>query len=345
MGAEGATFDVNAIIVAIFTVFGAIGALVGCAKGLVRSGVKLASIILAAVVAFAILPTVVVKAHEVLAPYLEEVPLLAELFTASPTLQEYLPTFVLGLTSPLIFVILFALCLLIVAIIRGIINAILKAVLPPKHTTLGRIGGFALGAVAGVMVALCFVFPIAGYFNAVPTIYTNVQEIVSTEENPIDPQVEQIIISLPDFPAVKTVNDLTIEQFEKFVTYNDGERNVCALEELTTLTSLVQPAMRFVNSVGSMSTMDDQSLRDIGAILEDNDKLRVLATEIANYASKQWLNNETFMGYNLKEKFDPDYQMVLDLMLADLATCTTDTIVDVLNKIANTIQVVREIFG
>ncbi len=352
MGTETAVLGINAlnnIVWGIFAVFGIVGALVGLANGLVRSGIKLASIILAIVVAFSVLPTVTAKAYEVLLPYLDDaLSSFAELFTASPTLKEYLPTLVMGLASPLIFVAVFALCLLAVAIIRGIINAIFKATLHKKPKSLSRLGGLALGAVAGVMVALCFVFPITGYFNAVPTIYTNVQEIVSTEENPIAPEVEEVIINLPNASAVKFVNNVTKQYFDQLVSYTDNETQISTLDDLTTITSLVPPAMSFVNSVGSISTVDDQSLRNIGTILEDNDKLRVIATEIANYASKKWLNDETFMGYNLREKFAPEDKIVLevlDSMLADLASCTPDTIVEVLNRIANSLQTVREVFG
>ena len=349
MGAETAvlsTDTLNNVVLGVFVVFAIVGAWAGFAKGFVRSAVKVASIVLAIVVAFFAMPLVVPKVYQLALPYLDDaLSSFAELFVASPTLKEYFPTLVMGLTSPLLFVVVFALCLLVVAIVRAITNGLLKSALAQKSSSLGRIGGLVCGAVAGVLVALCFVFPVTGYLTAVPTIYTNVREFVYTDDNPIHPQVEEVIINLPNISAVKTVNQLTAKQFDKFVAYQDGEKKFSTLDDLTTLTSLISPAMRFKNSVGSISTLDDQSLRDISAILQTNDKLRVLATEIANYASKKWLNNEPFVGYNLKEKFDPEYKLVLDLMLTDLANCTPDTIVEVLNKIADTLQVVREVFG
>ena len=330
---------INAIVFGIFALFGIIGALGGFSKGLIRSAVKVVTIILAFVVAFSVTPLVLSKAYELALPAIDD--LLAkfgDVFVASPTLKEFFPTLVQALIKPIVFIVVFAVCLLAAGLVRGIVNLLLKPVLPKKKGLIGRLGGLALGLVAGVMVALCFVFPIAGYFTAAPSIYTNVSDIVSTEEKPIDPAVEEAIINLPNNKSIKITNDLAGSYFKKLVTYKDGEKEVSALDDLVYVTSLVPPALRFVNSVGEIETMDHQAIRDVATILGKNDKWRTIATEIVNYASQKWIGNESFLGFNLQEKFDPDYQIILDVILYDLATCTPDTIVDVLNDIANTIE-------
>ena len=331
--------NINAIVFGIFALFGIIGALGGFSKGLIRSAVKVVTIILAFVVAFSVTPLVLSKAYELALPTIDD--LLAkfgDVFVASPTLKEFFPTLVQALIKPIVFIVVFAVCLLAAGLVRGIVNLLLKPVLPKKKGLIGRLGGLALGLVAGVMVALFFVFPIAGYFTAAPSIYTNVSDIVSTEEKPIDPAVEEAIINLPNNKSIKITNDLAGSYFKKLVTYKDGEKEVSALDDLVYVTSLVPPALRFVNSVGEIETMDHQAIRDVATILGKNDKWRTIATEIVNYASQKWIGNESFLGFNLQEKFDPDYQIILDVILYDLATCTPDTIVDVLNDIANTIE-------
>ena len=330
---------INAIVFGIFALFGIIGALGGFSKGLIRSAVKVVTIILAFVVAFSVTPLVLSKAYELALPTIDD--LLAkfgDVFVASPTLKEFFPTLVQALIKPIVFIVVFAVCLLAAGIVRAIVNLLLKPVLPKKKGLIGRLGGLALGLVAGVMVALFFVFPIAGYFTAAPSIYTNVSDIVSTEEKPIDPAVEEAIINLPNNKSIKITNDLAGSYFKKLVTYKDGEKEVSALDDLVYVTSLVPPALRFVNSVGEIETMDHQAIRDVATILGKNDKWRTIATEIVNYASQKWISNESFLGFNLQEKFDPDYKIVLDVILVDLATCTPDTIVGVLNDIANTIE-------
>ena len=331
--------NINAIVFGIFALFGIIGALGGFSKGLIRSAVKVVTIILAFVVAFSVTPLVLSKAYELALPTIDD--LLAkfgDVFVASPTLKEFFPTLVQALIKPIVFIVVFAVCLLAAGLVRGIVNLLLKPVLPKKKGLIGRLGGLALGLVAGVMVALCFVFPIAGYFTAAPSIYTNVSDIVSTEEKPIDPAVEEAIINLPNNKSIKITNDLAGSYFKKLVTYKDGEKEVSALDDLVYVTSLVPPALRFVNSVGDIDTMDHQAIRDVATILGKNDKWRTIATEIVNYASQKWISNESFLGFNLQEKFDPDYKIVLDVILDDFATCTPDTIVDVLNEIANIIE-------
>ena len=336
---------INAIVFGIFALFGIIGALGGFSKGLIRSAVKVVTIILAFVVAFSVTPLVLSKAYELALPAIDDlVAKFGDVFVASPTLKEFFPTLVQALIKPIVFIVVFAVCLLAAGIVRAIVNLLLKPVLPKKKGLIGRLGGLALGLVAGVMVALCFVFPIAGYFTAAPSIYTNVSDIVSTEEKPIDPAVEEAIINLPNNKSIKITNDLAGSYFKKLVTYKDGETEVSALDDLVYVTSLVPPALRFVNSVGEIETMDHQAIRDVATILGKNDKWRTIATEIVNYASTKWINNESFLGFNLQEKFDPDYQIVLDLILDDLATCTPDTIVGVLNDIANTIETAQTVF-
>jgi len=330
---------INAIVFGIFALFGIIGALGGFSKGLIRSAVKVVTIILAFVVAFSVTPLVLSKAYELALPTIDD--LLAkfgDVFVASPTLKEFFPTLVQALIKPIVFIVVFAVCLLVAFLVRAIVNLLLKPVLPKKKGLIGRLGGLALGLVAGVMVALCFVFPIVGYFTAAPSVYTNVSDIISTEEKPIDTAVEEAIINLPNNKSIKITNDLAGSYFKKLVTYKDGETEVSALDDLVYITSLVPPALRFVNSVGEIETMDHQAIRDVATILGKNDKWRKIATEIVNYASQKWIGNESFLGFNLQEKFDPDYKIVLDVILYDLATCTPDTIVDVLNDIANTIE-------
>lgn len=330
---------INAIVFGIFALFGIIGALGGFSKGLIRSAVKVVTIILAFVVAFSVTPLVLSKAYELALPTIDD--LLAkfgDVFVASPTLKEFFPTLVQALIKPIVFIVVFAVCLLAAGIVRAIVNLLLKPVLPKKKGLIGRLGGLAFGLVAGVMVALFFVFPIAGYFTVAPSVYTNVSDIVSTEEKPIDPAVEEAIINLPNNKSIKITNDLAGSYFKKLVTYKDGEKEVSALDDLVYVTSLVPPALRFVNSVGEIETMDHQAIRDVATILGKNDKWRTIATEIVNYASQKWIGNEGFLGFNLQEKFDPDYKIVLDVILVDLATCTPDTIVGVLNDIANTIE-------
>ncbi len=334
--------NINTIVFGIFALFGVIGALIGFSKGLIRSAVKVVTIILAFVVAFSITPLFVEKAYELALPAIDDMLVqFGDIFVASPTLKEFFPTLVQALVKPVVFIVVFVLCLLVAGIVRAIINSILKAVLPKKKGLIGRLGGLALGLVGGVIIALCFVFPVAGYFTAVPNIYTNVSDVISTEENPIDPALEEAIINLPNNQSIKFTNDLTSDYFNKLVSYKSGENDVSALDDLVHITSIVPPALRFLNSVGDLETMDEQAIRDIATILDQKDNLRTISAEILSYASQKWMANESFMGFNLNEKFDPDYKIVLDLILVDLANCTPDTIVDVLNDMADTIYAVK----
>lgn len=337
---------VNKVILGVFALFVIVDAISGLSKGLIRTLVKVASIAVAAVVAFTITPTLIDKAYQISLPYLDDLLVnFNELFTASPTLEAYLPTLATSFITPIVFIATFAVCLLAVSIVRAILNLILKAILPKKKGILGRLTGLVAGAVGGALVALCFVFPITGYFTTVPNIYTNIREVISTDENPIDPTVEETIINLPNAPSVKFVNDLTKDYFDQFVSYDNGEETVSVMDDLTTITSVVSPALRFVKSVGDVETMDVQAVRDIVGIIGGNKQLRTIMAEVLSTASQKWLADEAFMGFNLKEMLDPEYKFALDVVLADLAATTEATVVQDLNSLADTIVTLQRIYS
>ena len=337
---------INIIIVGFLALGGLIGAISGASKGFIRSIVKLVTIVVAIVAAFIITPIAMEKLYQLALPKLDDLLApLAQLFNASPTLKEYFPTLAMTLLTPVAFVLVFLVCLLAVAIVRAIINWILKLILPKKPGGLGRLLGFASGLVGGVLVALCFVFPVTGYFDAAPSIYVNVQQLVSTEENPIDPETEQTIINLPNGQGVQIINSFTLPYFEKLVSYTDGETTVSAIDDLKALTSLVSPALRFANSVSSIETMDAQAIDDIAEIVKDNAKLRTITAEIVASASRSWLNNQEFMGFNLKAQIGQEYSAALDVVLADLALTKESTVVEDLGQLSNTLEAIKHLYG
>lgn len=336
---------INSIILGIFAVLGIIGALIGLSKGLIRSVIKVASIILAIVVAFAITPSLLNTAYDVASPQIDQfLASFDELLTASPTLKEYLPNAISALISPIVFIVVFAVCLAVVAILRKIVMLILGGLLPKKRGLISRVCGFALGAVGGIMIALCFVFPVTGYFTAVPTVYTNVKEIVSTDENPIPDNVDELLLQIDTISNVKTVNDSTKNYFNKLVSYKDGDKSTSALDDFVTITSLVPPVLRFANSVGDMETMDVDAVREVINIIKDNTKLRTITAEMVSVASQKWVANQPFMGFNLKESLDPDYKDALDIVLGKLTTTTESTVIDDLNDLVDTIETVQLIY-
>ena len=336
----------NIIILAFLALGGLIGAISGASKGLIRSVVKFVSIIVAIVAAFIVTPIAMEKLYEIASPNIEEILApIAQLLNASPTLKEYIPTLAMTLVTPIVFVVAFCVCLLAVAIVRAIINFILKAILPKKPGAIGRLGGFVAGLATGVLVALCFVFPVVGYFNYVPTLYANVQEIVSTEENPIDPETEQLILNLPNGQGVQIVSSITLPYFDRLVSYTDGDKTVSAMDDLKTLTSLVSPALRFANSTANVETMDTQALKDIAEFVKDNTKLRCITAEILSSASRSWLNNQEFMGFNLKAQIGAEYSDALDIVLVDLALTKEATVVADLGKLANKLEAIKHLYA
>lgn len=337
---------VNTVILGIFAVLGIIGALIGFSKGLIRSVIKVASIILAIVAAFAITPLLLNTAYDVASPQIDQfLASFDELLTASPTLKGYLPMLVSSIISPVVFIVAFAVCLLVAAILRKIVMALLSAIIPKHRGFISRVCGLALGAVGGIMIALCFVFPVTGYFTAVPTIYTNVKEIVSTDENPISADVEELLLNIDTIPNVKTVNDATKDYFNKLVSYKDGDKSASALDDLKTITSLVPPVLRFAQSMADVETMEVDAIRDIINTIGDNTKLRTITAEVVSAASQKWRANQPFMGVNIKESLDSKYEATLNAVLDDLAVTTEATVVNDLNSLADTIVTIQHLYS
>ena len=336
---------INSIFMIVFAVFGIIGAISGLSKGLVCSAIKVVSIILAVFVAFTVTPMVLTEAYEIALPQWDElVAPLGELLTASPTLKAYLPTLVMSMLAPLVFLVVLLVCLLAVGIVRGIINLILKAVLPKKPGVIGRLGGFVFGLVAGVLTCLCIVFPVTGYFTVVPDIYVNVREFVSTEEQPIDPELEQTIINLPNIQGAKIINDLGLQYFEQIATYTDGEAQVYVFDDIKTITSMASPIMRFLGSMSSIDAIDTQALRDCNSIISTNKTLRTITAELLSTAATKWMDNQEFLGINLKQQMGPDYAVALDMLLEDLSTTTEATVNADIYQFTKAIDTLKHIY-
>ena len=337
---------INTVIFGIFAVLGIIGALIGFSKGLIRSAVKVASIVLAIVVAFSVTPSLLNTAYDLAAPQIDQfMSSFDELLTASPTLKEYLPNAISALISPMVFIVVFAVCLAVVAILRKIVMWILGALLPKKRGLISRVGGLALGAVGGIMIALCFVFPVTGYFTAVPTIYSNVKEIVSTDENPIPADVDELLLKIDTISNVQSVNNATKNYFNKLVSYTDGDKTVSALDDFATITSLVPPMLRFITSMANVETMDVDAIRDVINTMGDNTKLRTITAEVLSVASKNWKDNQSFMGVNIKESLEPEYEAALDVVLEKLSKTTEATVTDDLNSLADTIVTIQQLYS
>ncbi len=335
---------INLILLAIFGIFALVGLITGLAKGVWKALLKLATTAVSAVVAYLMAPLLLQKAYDLASPMLENLMVqFADVIAVSPTLESYIPTLGMALVSPLVFISVFLVCQVVMAIVRAIFGAVLTGIFGKEVGGVSRLLGLVAGTVSGLIIALCIVFPVTGYFTVVPSLYANVKDSdIIQEEIPSD--VEQIIVELPNQPAIKTVNDVTSGIFSNLVSYDVEGKKVNALSDLQRLTSLLSPAMSFVNGISEIETMDIQPVRDMANIIGESVTLRAIVAEVVTEASTKWLAGEAFLGIDLKGTLPTDYQNALDGILLKMSNSTKDNIVQNLNELADTVESLQHVY-
>ncbi len=335
---------INLIITAIILLGGVVGALIGLRKGLFGAILRGGLAVVALLVAFGLTPALAEFLQPKVQPLMDKLLVsFAEVLEASPTLKDYIPTVLQKLVAPLTFVGIFVLCLVVASVVRLVLSILLKKLLSKKGLVSRLLGVVVLG-VCGVMVSICFVFPITGYFANVSDIYADVKQSGVIKQSPLTDKIDQVMQAVPEQSAVKNINKLTGKYFDKLVSYQVDEQSISIFSDVKDVTALIPPAKQFAGGVSDVKTMDLSPIYDITQHIGQNVKLRNIVAEILSTAATKWQADQAFLGINLKSQLDEEYRFALDGVLEDLSKTTEETVVDDLNKLADTIQTIQHIY-
>ena len=356
---------INWVFIGFIGFFALIGLLKGLAKGAIKATTRIVFVVLSAVTAL-ILSNVLIGMVD--SSMIEQVygavgldKILAELeqlFSASPTLAVYIPTLLLAAVRPFIFVLLFIVLCMVTYIVGAIINKIIIGVIMAdkddeyddrgrrrrkryRPSGISRLIGMVLYTVCGVVVAGCMLMPISGYFVLVSDGYAALKEaemIEATDDSSKD--IEVVLKDGKDLLGVKLEQlgfgfmfDLTTS----YKTESGVESSIGA--DVNSLIGIV-PSVMDMSSMdfGDMENLDLTPLRNILTAIGKNEPIKAIGAEIMSFAGGKWLNNEEFMGLNIKAEMPEDIKDSIDPALEKLANTTRATVIDDLNDFIDEVE-------
>ncbi|MBO4572771.1 MAG: CvpA family protein [Clostridia bacterium] len=268
---------------------------------------------------------------------------LSELFAASPTLAEYLPAVVISALSPIAFTLVFIVLALITMIFGAIINSSFSKgeYGENKKSVDNRVIGMVLSLLCGVIISGCLMMPATGYIVNAGKVYSKLEEqevIAPTSEQ--GNSIAEVLKNAKELPIVSVTDTATSFIFDATSQYtlSDGSKSSVAADAESI--SNVAPA---VVNLGTMDFSDTKNidvtpLRDILKGIENNETIRAIIAEVLSYASGKWLNEQEFMGLNLKKQLPEDIKDDLDPALEKLNETTKATVIDDLNMFIDEIE-------
>ena len=275
-------FAVEALIVLI-------GVLVGLKRGMAKSLVRLAELIIVAIVSLLIskgvMGIVSEKAAELIHGMLEEP--LKSVILSSPDAEALVLGLVGALVLPIVFVIVFAVLKLLSLICLGLITKLIAG-----NAKKNRLIGAAVGAVTGVLVASVFLCP---FYTLAKTVAALPAESLSVLDE--IPEAETVKEFIPDKDMTPPVSAIFVNLASSFEV---NEKTYNASEETPKLIALVSDVMGALNE--SEEKGEEPLLGVASAIsatvkhLEDSEYIATLTTSLLNSIGESIKNGNDVFG-------------------------------------------------
>jgi|GEM_PF-6397839 len=269
---------------------------------------------------------------------------LEELFAASPSLNEYLPIIVLCLVAPIAFFLVFVVLAVLSLIVGAIINFIIGKIVSDKKSFTSRFLGMILSLGCAVIIAGSVLMPITGYLVNASAIYTKLESEGAIEaQNEDGEAIAEALKGSTDLTSVQIADKVTGFVFKSVTEYNTSTGVKGDL--VTDLNAIVNVLPSLMNlqeiDFSDMENLDLSPLRGVLAGIEDSESMRAIIAEILSFASGKWLNNEEFLGINIKQSLPEDQEelvQAIDPILEHLNATTKETVIADLTEFIDEIE-------
>ena len=341
--------------IVMVSVFVLISMLIGLKRGLVKSVNRLVMLLVAVLLSVLTCNIIIncfgSQISNVILTNLNDMGAIAqmeELFTASPTLEQYLPTLAMCLVAPVVFFVLFIVYAVLTLIIGAIINIFLKNLRQRENGTIPRVLGMAISAVCGLIIVVSLLTPFAGYAINVSNVYTRIESegLIETTEDPSAKKLGEDIKGFKNEFIINFVYTLSSPMFKGVTNYRNADgKTQNVVDDVNSMLEFIPPVMNLSEmDFADIKNLDLTPLKQIVGGIGDNAQMRAIVAEILSYASGKWLNNEQFMGLNIKEQLPQDLKSALDPALLKLNKTTKDTVEADLNEFISEIELLKEVY-
>lgn len=337
---------VNTVLVAVFIAIIVIKFFIGFKRGFFRSLLNGIALVLAIVAGFVTLSL----AYKILNPKIMEV--IKDAIAETEDIQdlvlltnsmELLVTVVEGLLGPIIFLVLFFCFKMIFGLVAKILGIVLK-IIPIKGNLVTRLAGAGVSILIGVSVFFITLMPFAGYINVAPGCYDALKEaVIEGDDNGVGETINAVCDEgLFMGGAVATVTS-PLFKLSTTVQTDDG----VSVNSFTELSAALRSLKEMTNLESDSDDIETIAL-ELSDIFEKTDSVLVKSfmVELVSVGGEKWLNNESFLGINLKEEVANAYNVegsVLDGVLQKFVNVTEDTFVSTIIELSSAVKSIKKL--
>jgi len=317
-----------------------INILFGLKRGLFRSGLRLLTVIPAAVVAFLLANKLAVPLSKIVMPRVENLVTtggsLASFFNEHPEAREAVVQLCKMLAAPIAFFLLYWVLKFITWIIYKILVGCFS-VEGPKKGALRIPGGLLTGILIGLISAMVWIVPVMGYCDTINMAATTLAEkgegqqtadIKSKQSDYIQPVLETPVAStLYEAFGQKVFDGMACSTWNGQKTTLRGEMKSLATlaGDATTLTGK-KPA-----EWGDQQT---EAVKEMADSIGTSPMLSSLTSTVLHVAAVSWQDNQAVFSVS-KPEVDGSAELILDGFLKVFSTSAPDNVGGDLNSFAN----------
>lgn len=306
-------------------IFAAIGLILGILRRRRRSGAKFIITLVSAVLAFA--AAIIIKlTPELVGKILKAVKATGTVTVLVPQLEENLPenaglilTLVSVAAAPLVFLGVFIALKIVLDLFELIIALIGRAI--RKERRRGWFLGGLIGAVAGVVFALCLLMPVTNVF----TIFRDTVGTEQTEAILSDARLPKPIVSV----CMKT-EPIGRRFFNAMCDKKHGETKISFEKDVPPVYGAAACAAGCTDiDFSDMKESDRDSVLETLDAAEKSWILRKVLAEASNTLANNWMNGKPFFGIkNPASGEDPMAAAGIDSVLSVLRKTTPERVTD-----------------
>ncbi len=324
----------------------------GIVRGTLRSSARLATYLVSAGLALAVLALVSSAILPLVEPNVQEAvldfvgglsPEATDIINASPDLVNYLLELVTALISPILFAIFF--CIFIV--LSYPVYWFGARFIPKREEGIrpgSRVGGAAISVASAFIMCICLMMPLTGYISYAANTYPVIMETGLVPEDTVPAEVDHQLVEAKDNAAIKVINTCGGNLLFGWTSKVDDSTATKEIDSVITAVKDTLPAVmqlmedneELINNpedgvVLNLDALEETILPSFKELQKNSPRLTGIFVDVLHEGAKTWKSGDTFLGVNLDEMLG-DYSSSADVLLDRLIGTTPETVADELGN-------------
>ena len=316
-----------------------INIIVGLKRGLFRSGLRLLTVIPAAIVAFILANKLATPLSTLVMPRVEKLiaggGALASFFAEHPEAREAVVVLCKMLAAPLAFFLLYWVLKLLTLIVYKILVGCFS-VEGPKKGWLRIPGGFLTGILIGLISAMVWIIPIMGYCDTVDAAVTTLAETSESDTADMQQKQQDYIQPVLETPGASVLYEAVGQKvFDGMAsaTWNDQKTTLRA--EMQSLAVLAGNATTLTGQKpAEWDSKQSVAVQNMASSIGASPMLSTLSSTILHVAAVSWQENDQIFKI-AKPELDGSAELILDGFLEVFSTSDASNVGGDLTSFAN----------